>query len=259
MLFLCILAYLPTLQWMWERWFERDSYYSHGILVPLISALLIWQKRHALKNIKIETSPLGMRLFTAGIILHVLSVVFRVYFTSGFSMILVIAGFILSVYGRKFFKEISFPVIFLIFMVPLPLVTVINISFQMKLLSAMMASAVLNFINIPAIQQGSYIRMEHASIIVEDVCSGLRSLIALMALGALFAYWMKSRMVNRVFLFFTSIPIALVTNMVRIICLAIISEFFGPQYVTGSVENFFGLSVFVLAFLLLSGVEKLLK
>jgi exosortase len=257
--FLFILAYLPTWQWMGERWFERDSYYSHGILIPFLTALLIWQKRHVLKKIKIKPSPWGLRLFITGIIIHFLSLLFRVYFTSGFSMIIVLAGFVLCVYGEEMLKEILFPVIFLIFMVPLPLVTVINISFQLKLLSAQMATGLLNLINIPAVQQGSYIRMAHATVVVEDVCSGLRSLIALMALGALFAYWMKSGKLKKTILFFSSIPIALITNMFRIMALAIISECWGPRYITGFVESFFGFLVFALAFLLLSRVEKLLK
>ena len=228
--------------------------------VPFITALLIWQKRHVLKNIKLEPSPWGLGLFITGMIIHLLSLLFRVYFTSGFSMIIVLAGFILvCIFGKNVLKEILFPVVFLIFMVPLPLVAVINMSFQLKLLSAKMATVMLNVINIPAVQQGSYIRMEHASIIVEDVCSGLRSLIALMALGTLFAYWLKSGKIKKVILFFSSIPIALVTNMLRIMSLAIISEIWGAKYINGAVDSCSGFLVFVLAFLFLSKVEKLLK
>jgi exosortase len=256
---LFIFAYFSTLQWIWGRWFTYDSYYSHGILIPFISVLLIWQKRDVLKNIKAEPSPWGMRLFVIGIIIHLLSLLFRVYCTSGFSMIIVLAGFILYVYGKNILKEILFPLFFLVFMIPLPLVTVIDISFQLKLLSTQMATAMLNVINIPAVQHGSYIRMDHASIVVEDVCSGLRSLIALTALGALFAYWLKAGKVKKTVLFLSSIPIALVTNMLRIMALAIVSEFWGTKYVPGLVEDLSGLSVFVLAFLLLSQVEKLLE
>lgn len=259
LLFLFILAYFPALQWMWDRWFTRDSYYSHGILIPFLTALLIWQKRDVLKKIRIDPSPMGMKVFIIGIMLHVLSLLFRVYFTSGFSMIIVLTGIVLAVYGKNILKEIAFPIIFLIFMIPLPLVSVINISFQLKMLSAKMATFMLNNINIPAQGHGSYIQMAHATVVVEDVCSGLRSLIALMALGALFAYWMKSTMVKRVIVFFSSIPIALITNMFRIMILAIIGEFWGTNYINGFVHSISGLLVFVLAFILLSLVEKVLK
>jgi exosortase len=259
LLLLFIIAYLPTWQWMWERWFTYDSYYSHGILVPFISSFLIWQKRHILKNIRLEPSTKGIWLFLAGISIHLISLLFQVYFTSGFSMIIVLAGFTLCVYGKNMLKEILFPVIFLGFMVPLPLVMVIGMSFELKLLSAHMAAVMLNIINIPAVQEGSYIHMEHASVVVEDVCSGLRSLIALMALGALFAYWMKSGWLQKTVLFFSSIPIAIITNMLRIMILSIISEFWGIQYITGFTHGLSGILVFMLAFLFLSKVEKLLK
>ena len=127
MFFLFVLAYLTTFEWMWDRWFSEGSYYSHGILVPIISAILIWQKRDILKKIRSKPSLGGNWLFLAGIIVHILSIIFRVYFTSGFSMIMVLAGFVLAVYGRDFLKEVLFPVIFLVFMVPIPIVIIINI------------------------------------------------------------------------------------------------------------------------------------
>jgi len=259
LILLFILAYFSTLQWMWERWFIPGSYYSHGILIPLISVLLIWQKRDALKNTKVKSSLWGMKLFILGVVIHLLSLLFRVYFTSGFSMIIVLAGFVLCFYGKNVLQVILFPIIFLVFMVPLPVVTLINISFQLKLLSAHMATMMLNVINMHAVQQGSYILTEHASVLVEDVCSGLRSLVALMALGALFAYWLRAGKVKKTVLFLSSIPIALITNMLRIMFLAIVSEFWGTKYVPGLVEDLAGLSVFLLAFLLLSQVEQLLK
>jgi exosortase len=256
---LFILAYFPTMQWMWERWFAYDSYYSHGILIPLITIVLIIQKRDLLKSMKPQPSFGGIWVFAIGITVHLVSILFRVYFTSGFSMIIVLAGFVLCVYGKKILKEILFPIIFLSFMIPLPLVAIVNISFQLKLLSAKMAAIMLNVINIPAIQEGSYIRMSHASVVVDDVCSGLRSLIALLALGALFAYWMKSGKIKKTILFFSSIPIALITNMFRIMALAMISEFFGVQYITGTIHIIFGMLVFIGAFFILSRLEKLLE
>ena len=101
--------------------------------------------------------------------------------------------------------------------------------------------------------------MPHAIVIVEDVCSGLRSLIALMALGALFAYLMKSGKLKKIILFLSSIPIAIITNMLRIMILAIIGECWGTKYITDTVHQLTGFFVFVIAFILLSKIEKLLE
>ena len=254
-----ILTYLPTLLWMWERWWSRDSYYTHGILIPFVSGYLIWQMKDELKKIPFKESAWGIRLIIIGILIHLVSSLFRVYFSSGFSMIIVLAGLVLYFYGQEVLKKIIFPIGFLVFMVPLPMVVIANISFKMKLFAAKIAAIILNSLGIPALQQGSIIRMRSAYVIVDDVCSGLRSLISLTALGSIFAFWMKGPMFKRVLLFASTIPIAIITNVCRVIFLSCISEIWGTEYATGMVHDITGFMVFALAFILLFFVSKLLE
>ncbi|MFA5087601.1 MAG: exosortase/archaeosortase family protein [Candidatus Omnitrophota bacterium] len=256
---LFLLTYVPTLVWMWDRWFARDSYYSHGILIPFVTAYLIWQKRDELARISHRRSRWGIPLVVIGLGLHVISSLFRVYFSSGFSMIVVLIGLILYFYGWKFLQKNLFPVFFLVFMVPIPLVIIANISFKMKILAAQIATFLLNRMGFLAIRDGSWIRMQHAYVIVDDVCSGLRSLISLTALGSIFAYWMKGPMIKRMILFLSTIPIAIITNVFRIIFLSFISEVWGPQYATGLTHDISGFLVFALAFALLFAVGRILE
>jgi len=254
-----LLTYTPTLIWMSDRWFADDSYYSHGILIPFVTGFLIWQKKDILAKITITSSRWGMPLIVTGIVIHLVSSLFRVYFTSGFSMLIVLIGMILHFYGRKVLKEILFPVLFLVFMLPVPLVVIRNISFKMKIFAARIATVLLNNVGLPAIRKGSIIQMQHAYVIVDDVCSGLRSLISLTALGSIFAYWMQGPMIKRVILFLSTIPIAVITNVFRIIFLAGISEIWGPEYATGFTHDASGFMVFALAFALLYAVGKILE
>lgn len=254
-----ILTYVPTLIWMYDRWFTADSYYSHGILIPFVTGFLVWQKKHELAEIKRTSSKWGIPLIAAGLVIHLLSSLFRVYFTSGFSMLIVLSGMILHFYSFALFRKILFPVCFLIFMIPIPEVAIVNISFKMKMLAAQMATVLLNKIGLLAIRKGSIIQMQHAHVIVDDVCSGLRSLISLTALGAIFAYWMEAPAFKRILLFASTIPIAIATNMIRVIFLAGVSEIWGAQYATGVVHDASGFMVFALAFLLLYAVGKVLE
>lgn len=254
-----ILAYVPTLFWMWDRWFARDSYYSHGILIPFVVIYLIWQKKEELAAIKRERSAWGIPLIVLGMVIHIVSSMFRIYFTSGFSMLFVLSGIVLYFYGGKVFRKILFPLFFLIFMVPAPEVVIANVSFKMKLFAAQIATAVLNGMGLAALREGSLIMMSHAHVMVEDVCSGLRSLISLAALGSIFAYWMKGVMWKRLVLFLSTIPIAVATNVFRIIFLAVISEVWGAQYATGFTHDLSGFLVFGVAFILLFTVGKLLE
>jgi len=254
-----LLIYVPSFLWMWDRWFARDSYYSHGILIPFVCAYLIWQKSSILKKIKPETSPWGLRLFFLGIGIHLLSALFRVYFTSGFSMIIVLFGLTLHFYGSKTLREVLFPISFLVFMVPLPMVVIANLSFRLKMFATQIAVVALNNMHLFCIQHGSTIIMHHAYVVVEDVCSGLRSLITLMALGSLFAYWMKASVPKRAILFLSTIPIAVITNVMRIIFLASISEIWGVQYASGPIHEASGFIVFFGAFCLLYVVQKMIE
>jgi exosortase len=244
---------------MWDRWFARDSYYSHGVLVPFVAVFLIWQKREELGSTRKASSGWGMVLITAGMLTHIFASLMRVYFISGFSMLAVFIGLILHFYGLAVFRKILFPVLFLVFMVPVPLVLITNISFQMKIFAAKIATNILNNIGIPALREGSLIHMRNAQVVVDDVCSGLRSLISLMALGSIFAYWMKSSMARKYVLFACTIPIAILTNVARIIFLSSIAEIWGSQFAVGFIHTASGFLVFALAFIFLFVMVRVLE
>ncbi len=256
---LLLAAFMPTILWMWERWFAPGSYYSHGILIPLVSLFLIWQKKDVIKKLPKNSSPWGLRLFVLGIIIYWASAVLQVYFTSAFSMLIVLAGLILYFYGEKTFKEIMFPFLFLIFMVPLPLIVVATITFKLKILAAKLATTILNKLRLPAIQQASLIIMRHTYVLVEDACGGLKSLIALTALGCIFAYQLKAGFFKKMTLFVSAIPIAVITNALRIVFLAAVGEIWGAKYTHGVLHSLSGFLVFVFAYLSLLFIEWLLE
>ncbi|HPN57310.1 MAG TPA: exosortase/archaeosortase family protein [Candidatus Omnitrophota bacterium] len=254
-----LLAYTPTLMWMWSRWFATDSYYSHGILIPFVSGYLIWQKKAELQVMPVKESRLGMPLIVAGILLYLFSALFRINFSGGLSMFVVIFGMILHFYGMAILKKILFPIAFLIFMFPLPEVAIVNISFRMKIFAAEIAEKLLNQMGILAKRNGSIIMMRHAQVVVDDVCSGLRSLISLTALGSIFAFWLNGPAWKRVVLFLTTIPIAIITNVCRVVFLATVSEIWGPESAVGFIHDASGFLIFALAFVLLLGVSKAIE
>ena len=256
---LFILAYVPSFVWMWQRWFARDSYYSHGILIPFVSGFFIWQLRDELRKIPLSRSAWGMPCIALGLLIHLGSSILRVYFTSAFSFLIVLYGLVLHFYGERLFRRIFFPLIFLIFMMPLPLVVIVNISFKMKLFAADIATRIINSIGLLAIREGSVIKMEHSYVIVDDICSGLRSLISLAALGSIFAYWLKAGWVRRAALLISTVPIAVIANVGRVVFLAFVSEIWGSKIATGIVHDISGFLVFAIAFILLLLVTKILE
>lgn len=261
LIILLLIAYAPVLMWMAQRWFEPGSYYSHGLLIPLASLFLIWEKKEKLNKIPRNSSSGGLKIFIFGILLYWGSAFMHIYFSAGFSILFVISGLVLFFYGKKMFRELLFPILFLIFMIPLPLIVVAFICFKLKILVAQLATLLLNIFQIQALVQASLIQMPHSSVIVENACGGLRSLISLTALGALFAYTMQLKFNKKVILFISAIPIAVITNSLRIVFLAAVGEIYGTQYTQpeGVLHNLSGCAVFLFAFLSLLTVERFLK
>jgi len=259
LLLVCI-AYLPVFIWMLGRWGAKDSYYSHGYLVPFISAFLIWLKREKLGKMEINPSArAGWVLLSSGIAIHLISAVLRVYFSSGFSLILVLSGIVLLFLGKEFLKNILFPILFLVFMMPLPLVAIANISFKLKIFAAQISTIVINWMGVAAAREGSIIKTAHSYVVVEDPCSGIRSLIALIALGALMAYFSRLSMPKRIILFLSAIPIAVFSNVIRIVALSLVSDMYGAKLAGGTFHTVMGLLVFVFSFLGLLLIEKVME
>jgi exosortase len=188
-----------------------------------------------------------------------ISAVWTVYFSSGFSLLLVLAGLILIFGGRLFLKSLIFPLTFLAFMLPLPMVAIANISFRLKILAAKISALLINLMGIQAIRDGSIIQTAHSQVMVEDPCSGIRSLIALIALGALMAYFSNLSKPRKAIVFLSSVPIAVGTNVIRITALTLVSEIYGSKYATGFFHDAMGIVVFVVAFVALASVAKLLE
>ena len=206
-------------------------------------------------------SPLILLLIpiVLGIAIYLASSTLRVYFSSALSMLLVLVALILYFYGTKTLYKIAFPIFFLVFMIPLPLYMIVNISFKMKLFVATVAAHILNIMGLYAVQEGSVIKLRSTFVIVDDVCSGLRSLISLLALGSIFAYWMRGSLGKRVVIMLTTIAIAIITNVCRVVILSTFSEILGVQATKGFVHDMTGLLVFAVAFGMLYLIGRLLE
>ncbi len=257
-LILALIAYIPTINWMIGRWNGKESYYSHGFLIPIISLFVIGQRRDALSKIKIAGSMLGLWIITACLLIHVVCAALRVYFMSGFTLVPLIYGLVLFFFGKEMVRKLTFPILFLFAMVPLPLAVIGTLTVKLKLLATQLSVIALNIIGFRCIQDGSLIRMPTSFIEVAAPCSGLRSIISLITLGLLFAYAMKTSFLKKSILFLSSIPIAIATNVMRITIVAIVNDLYGEKVAMGAFHDFTGYMVFVVAFLGLFGVAKMI-
>ncbi len=252
-------AYLPTFRWMADRWTEADSYYSHGFLVPLVTGFLIWRRRIPWRERLAAARPLdwgGAALLTGGLLLHALGAWSQVFFFSGLSLLPVLMGLTALFFGGAALRETAFAWLFLAFMVPVPQVAVAELSFALKTAATHGAIALLRFAGVPVLLQGSHVRLPHATLLVGDVCSGLRSLISLLALGAVFAYLSPPPLWRRAALFLSALPIAVAVNALRIFALCWVAEVYGEEAAGGWFHGGSGVLLFLAAVAALEAVSR---
>ncbi len=241
-------VYAATSKWLVDGWTDPDTYYAHGPLVPMVSAFLLWRQRKELAGAASSPSPWGVRLIILGLGIQLLSAVWRIYFTSAVSFFILLIGLILASGGWGLLKKVWFPVAFLLFMVPMPLSLVASFSLFLKIVAAKTASALIWAMGIPVWREGSVLYLPHSTVLVEDLCSGLRSLIALVALGVLVAYFHRAALWKRLLILSTAVPVALSANVFRIVALSLGSELYGALFAGGLFHDVMGLLSFLLAY-----------
>jgi len=258
---LFVALYHSTLLWMYGRYVSAESYYSHGFLIPFVTAYLVWRKREQLRDEAPSFSWLGFAVIVIALMLHVFGTIIYVFSVSGFSIFLLILGLSLFLFGGRITRIILFPLGFMIFMFPLPSAFISVISFPLKLFVAKSGAWIAGLIGIPVYLEGFYISIPTGSLLVGNPCSGLRSLITFLALGSILAYLSPLSLWRRGLILFLAVPTAIVSNVIRVPLLIIISHYWGLEAAMpgGFWHDASGIMVFVIGFFLLISFTRVLE
>ncbi len=261
LLVLFVFTYKTTLSWMFTRYLGADSYYSHGFLVPFISLFFIFQQKDRLRQAEQNASITGLYIIIFALLLHLLGTALYIFFISGFSIFFLTIGLSLYLFGRKITKIIWFPLFFLILMFPLPQAIISLITFPLKIVAAKAGVWIVSLLGIPIHLEGFNIYIPAGHLLVGNPCSGLRSLIAFLALGAVFAYLTQVKPGKKWLLFFLTIPIAILSNVTRVPILILASHYFGLEAAAPDtfIHTGSGLLVFLIGFALLLTAAKVLE
>ena len=251
-------AYATIVPGMVADW-SNDANYSHGFLVPLISGYFLWEKWPELKAVRLRPSNAGLVVVVGSLLLLLLGFVGREFFTMRASLVVLLAGIILFWCGREVLRLTAMPVAFLLFMVPLPYIVYDAMAFPLKLLVAKYSVLALKLMGITVLREGNIIMFPQTVLEVADACSGLRSLMSLLALAVAVAFMTLKSPGKRLILIVSALPIAIVTNMFRVIATGVLAQYYGAAAAEGFFHEFAGLAVFAVAMVLLLAESALLR
>jgi exosortase len=244
-----VVVYAPILYYMALHW--RDSDYSHGYLIVPLSLYFAWERRYQLAQAEVSSSAWGIPVLALGALTLAVGRLGVELMNMRVSFVLTLIGLVLLLLGRPVFRVLAFPLCFLFLMVPLPQSLVNVIAFPLQLVAADFAVNTLYLMGIPALREGNVIHLANTQLFVAEACSGLRSLMALITIGVIFAYFFRKDLIERIIIVLSAIPIAILVNALRVALTGVLSHRFGEEVALGAVHEFQGLFTFGLAFLLL--------
>ena len=259
--FLGILVCLGAVYWqilvaLFEQW-SKDPNYSHGFFVPVIAGWFAYRQWATIKRTVVDPSLSGIAVMLGAMVLLVLGFLSTEYLTMRVSLVAMIAGLILYLFGRNTFLEMRLPILYLLLMIPLPYILYDAAAFPLKLIVANASVNVLKLLGFSVVREGNIILFPTLILEVADACSGLRSLMTLVTLAVTCSFLMLKTSLMRVLLVVASIPIAVLTNMLRVIVTGILAETISPELAEGVFHEMAGLGVFIMA-LVLTGVLTLI-
>ena len=251
-------AYSEIVPYMVKQWASDDNY-SHGFLVPIIAGYFLWQRWPDIKDRIVKPDGIGLALVGLALLQLVIAWLGTELFTMRSSLIVLLAGLILYLFGREVLKGVALPLGYLIFMVPIPYIIYDAVAFPLKLFITKTSVATLQMMGVVVMREGNIIMLPTTTLEVADACSGIRSLMSLLALAAAYAFMLQTSTLKRTILILSAVPIAIVTNGMRVIVTGVLAQWWGAQAAEGFFHEFAGLAVFALAMVLLVAEGALLR
>ena len=250
-----LVVYMPMLRKLVYDWGHDDNY-SHGFLIVPIAAYLVWERREDLMAARPSPSALGLAILALGLLMLVAGQLGAELFLTRISLICVLAGAVLFLYGWEHLRVVWFPLAFLLLMIPIPAIIFNQIAFPLQLLASRFGETVLRLFDVPVLREGNVMTLANTQLEVAEACSGIRSLISLLTLGIVYGYFTDKRFLVRLVIALSTIPVAIVANGLRVAGTGIAAYRYGGEAAQGFFHEFSGWVVFVVSLALVFVIHR---
>jgi len=241
-----IFAYYPVWKRLILSWYNFEEY-SHGFFIIPLVCFIIWKKWTVLRQIELKPSFWGLPLALFSLLSYLIAYFAEILTLAPLSMVVFLCGIIIYFYGLRMLKELSFPLFILLFMIPVPGQIYSALTIPLQLFVTKASVWLSSIAGIPIYREGNVIHLPAKTMQVVSACSGLRSIVSLLTLGAILGYFTLKSNVLRSILFLSGIPAAIIVNIVRVVLLVFAYHYLHYDLNEGTVHTIFGLVIFFLA------------
>jgi exosortase len=249
--------YAPLALRLARQWWQ-DPNYTHGFFVPVFSLFLIWERRAKLAALRIRPAWSGLAMILVALMAVTISTIKSGFFLYRISVLLFIAGVVVFLAGWRHLGTISFPLAFLVLMIP-SATLLEQITFPLQIVASKAASFLLMRAGIPAIREGNIILLPTARLEVAEACSGIRSLFSLLTLTVVYGYLAETKIGVRAFLALMAVPTSILANALRIALTGLVVEYWGVERAEGMIHPLSGWLVFVASLALIFLLHRLIQ
>ncbi|MGH9412163.1 MAG: exosortase/archaeosortase family protein [Terriglobales bacterium] len=250
--------YAPVILRLVAQWWA-DPNYAYGFLVPPFCAWLIFRRRARLQALAMQPAAGGVALVGAALVLLLVGKLGSELLLTRVSLWLMLAGLVAALLGWRWLRALAFPLAFLGFMIPWPTLIANLATIPLKAVATHLGVGLLAGTNLPILREGNLIVLPAARLDVVAACSGIRSLLALLALATAYGYLLEPVGWRRLILVAAMPPLAVLSNAVRISLTIVLTFWFGAAASRGIWHLLTGLQVFAVALLGLVALQRLLR
>lgn len=251
---LLALLYAPIFAEFVKAWLAYPEY-NFALLVPLTSAFLLWRRWDTLRAQQVRPAGRGFIVLGVGLSVLLLGVATGVHVAQGLSFIVVVLGLVMLLWGQGAARVTLFPVAYLACGLGLYRGLASSLGFTMQGITARYANVLANVLGAPSHRDGLLLILGHTHYLVAETCSGLSSLLSLLALGWLLVGEGRGTLWFKSLLFLAIVPLALIANITRVALVLVISRDINPAVAEGFVHTLFGEMIFIITLALLLAVH----
>lgn len=253
------LLYLPTYYDLSQTLWASDEQ-GHGPIILGITLWFFWRKRHDIAHLDASSNTtLGWALLAGGLLMYALGRSQDILLFEVGSQIAVVSAALLILRGKAALRLMWFPLLFMVFMVPLPSSVVDALTLPMKTVVSWAVDHILYWAGYPVSRSGVILQVGQYKLLVADACAGLHTLFTLEAMGLLYLHLIRHESwLRNTLLAITIIPISISANSIRVTALALITYHYGDEAGQGFLHGFAGMVLFISALILIIGVDSLL-